>query len=95
MTWLSSLLEKHYGGSVERYVAEMEPFERRVLRVARRRLLSDLDGRILEIGCGLGQSFPDYPPHVHVVAIEPFEPFRREGCPGGCPRPGRHRGHGR
>jgi SAM-dependent methyltransferase len=68
MTWLSDLLE--------RYVAEMEPFERSTLRAARQNLIADLTGRILEIGCGLGQSFPCYAPGTQVIAIEPFEPFR-------------------
>jgi len=80
MTLLGDLLEKYHGGPVQRYVAEMEPFERTVLRNARSRLLSDLRGSILEIGCGLGQSFASYPPQAHVVAIEPFDPFVEEAA---------------
>ncbi len=78
MTWLSDLVEKHHGGPVERYRVEMEPFERAVLRSARHRLLCDLEGRILELGCGLGESFPLYDGEAHVLAIEPFTPFRLE-----------------
>jgi SAM-dependent methyltransferase len=78
MTWLSEWLEKYHGGPVQRYKAEMEPFERAVLRAARRQLLADLNGRVLEVGCGLGQNFPFYPMPVEVVALEPFRPFRVE-----------------
>ncbi len=76
MSWLSRAVERRYGGVVERYSAEMEPFERAVLRQARSRLLADLRGRVLEIGAGLGQSFPAYPASAHVTAIEPDPLFR-------------------
>jgi SAM-dependent methyltransferase len=78
MTWLSDLVERTHGGPVERYRAEMEPFERSVLRAARGRLLDGLQGRVLELGCGLGESFPFYPASAHVIAIEPFPQFRAQ-----------------
>jgi ubiquinone/menaquinone biosynthesis C-methylase UbiE len=44
----------------------------------RRRLLADLHGRVLEIGCGAGVNFAVYPPSVtEVIAVEP-EPYLRE-----------------
>lgn len=73
---VSRLVEKIHGGPVERYRREMEPFERAALRAARARLLADMTGKILEIGAGLGQSFPYYSPGASVTAIEPAEPFR-------------------
>jgi len=75
---VSRAVENFHGGPVERYRAEMEPYEAMALREARRRLLADLSGHLLEIGAGLGQSFPLYPAHVQVTAIEPFDAFRDE-----------------
>lgn len=44
----------------------------------RRRLLADLHGRVLEVGCGAGVNFALYPPTVaEVIAVEP-EPYLRE-----------------
>jgi ubiquinone/menaquinone biosynthesis C-methylase UbiE len=41
-------------------------------RENRRRLLSGLQGRVIEIGCGDGRSFELYPPEVeHLLAVEP------------------------
>ena len=43
----------------------------------RRRLFSNLTGRVVEIGAGTGPTFPHYPPAVtSVVAVEP-DPRRR------------------
>jgi SAM-dependent methyltransferase len=43
-----------------------------VARELRRRLLSGLRGRVLELGCGDGRAFELYPPEVAgVVAVEP------------------------
>jgi ubiquinone/menaquinone biosynthesis C-methylase UbiE len=44
----------------------------------RTRLLSDLRGRVLELGCGTGANFARYPSSVsEVIAVEP-EPYMRE-----------------
>lgn len=44
----------------------------------RRELLSDLTGRVVDVGAGDGANFQHYPPSVtEVVAVEP-EPFLRE-----------------
>lgn len=44
----------------------------------RQRLLDDLDGRVLELGCGGGVNFARYPQSVtEVIAVEP-EPYLRE-----------------
>jgi ubiquinone/menaquinone biosynthesis C-methylase UbiE len=44
----------------------------------RRELLDGLAGRVIEVGCGQGTNFPQYPPSVErVVAIEPEGYLRR------------------
>lgn len=73
---ISRLIENVHGGPVQRYRREMEPFESIALRAARARLLVDMMGHILEIGAGLGQSFPCYPTGARVTAVEPSGVFR-------------------
>ena len=47
-------------------------------RELRRRLLSGLRGRVLEVGCGDGRAFELYPPQVEaVLAVEP-DPVARD-----------------
>ena len=49
-----------------------------VARELRRRLLSGLRGRVLEVGCGHGRAFELYPPEVEaVLAVEP-DPVARD-----------------
>lgn len=78
MSRLSRWIDRRYGGPVARYRAETGGMERRVLADSRRQLLAGLEGRVLEIGCGLGADFQHYPAGCDVTAIEPFEPFRLE-----------------
>lgn len=47
------------------------PGERALGKNVRRRLLGDLDGRVLEIGIGTGHSFAYYPAGADVIATEP------------------------
>ncbi len=54
----------------------MTPFERAALGRARRELLLDLRGRILEIGCGTGVNFSLYAEPENVLALEPDEAMR-------------------
>jgi len=55
----------------------LTPALERELAPHRRRLLADLHGEVLEVGCGSGANFPHYPPTVsRVVALEP-EPYLR------------------
>lgn len=75
---ISRIIEHLHGGAIQRYRREMEPFERVALRAARARILADMTGHILEIGTGLGQSFPYYTRNTQVTAIEPFDIFRAE-----------------
>jgi ubiquinone/menaquinone biosynthesis C-methylase UbiE len=41
----------------------------------RRELIGDLEGRVLEVGCGTGAMFPYYSPKAKVEGIEPEEDF--------------------
>jgi ubiquinone/menaquinone biosynthesis C-methylase UbiE len=65
-----------YGGGQSRLARYVERHERRhpdlEAQENRRRLLSGLRGRVIEIGCGDGRSFELYPPEVeHLLAVEP------------------------
>jgi len=51
--------------------------ERRWMGDARRRLLAELSGDILEIGAGTGVNFQYYPPQARVTAIEPSPNFSK------------------
>jgi len=52
------------------------PLERLGLRAFRRRAVSDLTGRVLEIGAGTGLTFPHYRAATMVVAVEPDPAMR-------------------
>lgn len=54
----------------------LEPLERAGLRERRRRLLSGLDGEVLEIGAGTGLALEHYAGAARVVQLEP-DPYRR------------------
>lgn len=55
------------------YDFAMAPLEAAGLRNMRRRLLTGLTGRVLEVGIGTGASLPHYPPGVEIVAVDPDE----------------------
>ena len=65
-----------YGPRQSRFARYLERRERRrpdpVARDLRRRLLTGLRGRVLEVGAGDGRSFEHYPPTVErLLAVEP------------------------
>jgi SAM-dependent methyltransferase len=65
-----------YGSEQSRFARYLERRETRrpdpVARELRRRLLSGLRGRVLELGCGDGRAFEHYPSRVTaVLAVEP------------------------
>lgn len=65
-----------YGSHQSRFARYLERRERErpdpVARELRRRLLTGLDGRVLEVGCGDGRSFEHYPTTVtQLIAVEP------------------------
>jgi SAM-dependent methyltransferase len=65
-----------YGSQQSRFARLLERRELRrpdpVARELRRRLLSGLRGRVIEIGCGDGRAFEHYPSEVDaVLAVEP------------------------
>lgn len=76
MSWLSQWIEQRRGGPVQSFISGMQGIEEMGLRELRRKLIGDLRGRILEIGCGTGFNFAHYHPEAQVTAIEPFAPFR-------------------
>ena len=72
-----------YGPDQSRFARYLERREQRRpderYRELRRRLLTGLEGRVLELGSGSGGSFEHYPASVeHVLAVEPDAIARRE-----------------
>jgi SAM-dependent methyltransferase len=73
-----------YGPQQSRFARYLERREERrpdpVARDLRRRLLTGLRGRVLELGCGDGRAFEHYGPGVErVLAVEP-DPVAREAA---------------
>jgi ubiquinone/menaquinone biosynthesis C-methylase UbiE len=71
-----------YGSEQSRFARYLEQRETRnpdpVAQELRRRLITGLRGRVLEVGCGDGRNFQHYPPSVsRVLAVEP-DPNARE-----------------
>jgi ubiquinone/menaquinone biosynthesis C-methylase UbiE len=62
--WYDQLVAKNYDRFMDRVEANH-------LQTIRERLLSSLEGNILEIGAGTGVNFPRYSLKANVVAIEP------------------------
>ena len=65
-----------YGPQQSRFARYLERREQRrpdqEARELRRRVLADLRGNVLEVGCGDGRSFEHYPPDVErLLAVEP------------------------
>jgi SAM-dependent methyltransferase len=74
---LSAFQHPRFARMYERLSAEAE---RNGMTGLRRRLLSGLSGRVVEVGAGNGLNFPHYPPQVtEVVAIEPEDRLRALG----------------
>jgi ubiquinone/menaquinone biosynthesis C-methylase UbiE len=63
------------------FAALYDPFsktaERKFGAEAKRKLLANARGRVLEIGVGTGLSFPNYPADVRLVGIDPSKPMLR------------------
>jgi ubiquinone/menaquinone biosynthesis C-methylase UbiE len=76
MSFVTRWAARRYGGMAMLYERFTEPMERAGLTAIRARLAADLNGRILEVGCGTGLNFAHYPRAVEVTAIEPLEEFR-------------------
>lgn len=53
------------------------PVERLGFRALRQRAVSDLTGRVLDLGAGTGLNFPYYGPSTKVTAVEPDPDMRR------------------
>lgn len=66
------LLDRPFAAMYDRLIAASE---HKWLGAARRQMLENLTGRILEIGVGTGANFSCYPPAARVTAIEPSPHF--------------------
>ena len=58
------------------YDRTLEPIERGSLAERRQRLLSGLEGAVLEVGAGTGRSLPYYEAAYEVVLVEPNPELR-------------------
>jgi ubiquinone/menaquinone biosynthesis C-methylase UbiE len=82
---LSGFQHPRFARMYERLSAEAE---RNGMAGLRRRLLSGLSGRVVEVGAGNGMNFPHYPPQVReVVAVEPEDHLRALGERAAAPAP--------
>ena len=55
-----------------------ERSQRKAMAPLRERMVRDLSGHVLEIGCGQGASFPHYPTSVQVIATDHSELMLRD-----------------
>lgn len=60
---------------VEFFELISERFDRAGMYDKRRELVGDVEGRVLEIGCGTGRMFAHYPRGARLVALEPNPEF--------------------
>lgn len=75
MNSLSDFQHPRFARAYERMSLEAE---RRGMAEVRRRLLTGMTGRVVEIGAGNGLNFAHYPPGVReVVAVEPDDALRQ------------------
>lgn len=70
-------LERRAGGAAELYDDVVGRLDRAGLTEARRRLVDDVRGSVLELGCGTGAAFAHYRAGTSVTALEPEPGFRR------------------
>ena len=69
-------LERRAGGAAALYDDVVGRLDRLALAEARRNLLEDVSGAVLELGCGTGAGFTYYAPEARVTALEPEPAFR-------------------
>lgn len=70
-------LERRAGGPAELYDGVVGRLDRAGLAGARQRLVHDVQGNVLELGCGTGGGFVHYAAGTRVTALEPEPDFRR------------------
>lgn len=70
-------LERRSGGAAALYDDVVGRLDRMALAAARRTLLEDVTGTVLELGCGTGAGFVHYRAGTRVTALEPEPAFRR------------------
>lgn len=76
MSLVTRFAARRCGGMAALYEKFNAPLERARMAVVRSRLAADMNGRILELGCGTGLNFAHYPATAEVTAIEPLDEFR-------------------
>ena len=73
---------EHNGWYNKVFSAAYDPFmsvvEKNALSGRRQALLSNLTGKVLELGCGTGINFAFYPAEAEVLAIEPADAMRAQ-----------------
>jgi len=69
-------MERRAGGAAALYDDVVGRLDRLALAAARRDLLQDVTGAVLELGCGTGSGFGLYPATARVTAVEPEPAFR-------------------
>jgi hypothetical protein len=62
------MYKRIFGALYDRF---MNSIENAHLRSRRSRLLSDLSGRVLEVGVGTGTNFEHYNDSIELIGIEP------------------------
>jgi len=70
-------LERRSGGAAALYDGVVGRLDRMALAKARRELIDDVNGAVLELGCGTGAGFRHYPAEARVTALEPEPAFRQ------------------
>jgi len=76
MSRLGVWLENRFGGKAAFYERIAGQLERAGMKRLRAQLAGELQGEIIEIGCGTGLNFSHYPAGSHVTAVERVPEFR-------------------
>lgn len=73
MNGITELIREKYDKKADKYDRMMAPIERMMMAKWRKRLLSKVNGLVLEAGVGTGANLPFYPEGVRVIAVD-FSP---------------------
>jgi len=74
---MGKLYQKIFAEGYDLFMASPE----KILRKNRRKLISSLKGKILDVGVGTGVNFQFYHPEASVVAVEPSAPMIKKALP--------------
>lgn len=70
MSEMSKLIREKYDKKADKYDRMMAPMERMMMAKWRKRLLSKVNGLILEAGVGTGANLPYYPEGATVIGVD-------------------------